>query len=153
MPNPFFGQIPANTSLDTPTIPRAQLLRLTRALRPVTVYRNNTGHSTYHSFQSHIEKRYFRGLTFSVAYTFSQLIDDAGAVFDSAVLTGPAANFQAADSFNKRLQRDLSTGKVPYILSNGLVYDLPFGKGRAGNSLEWFGSSRVVRLWLRRPPI
>ena len=69
----------------------------------MTLYRNNIGHSTYHSFQSRIEKRFSRGLTFSVAYTFSRLIDDAGAVFDSAVLTGPVANFQAADSFNKRL--------------------------------------------------
>jgi hypothetical protein len=76
-------------------------------------------------------------LTFSVAYTFSRLIDDAGAVFDSAVLTGPVANFQAADSFNKRLEKDVSTGNVPHILSSGFVYELPFGRGRTRSLRGW----------------
>jgi hypothetical protein len=58
------------------------------------------------------------------------LIDDAGAVFDSAVLTGPVANYQAADSFNKRLEKDVSTGNVPQIVSVGFVYELPLGRGR-----------------------
>ena len=135
--NPFFGQIPANTSLGTPTIARAQLLRPYPRFSTVTLYRNNTGHSTYHSFQSRIEKRYSSGLTFSVAYTYSRLIDDAGAVFDSAVLTGPVANFQAADSFNKRLEKDVSTGNVPHIFSTGFVYELPLGKGRTRPLCGW----------------
>lgn len=135
--NPFYGQIPANTSLSTPIIPRAQLLRPYPRFTTVTLYRNNTGHSTYHSFQARIEKRYSRGLTFSVAYTFSRLIDDAGAVFDSAVLTGPVANFQAADSFNKRLEKDVSTGNIPHILSSGFVYELPFGRGRSHSLNGW----------------
>jgi len=128
--NPYFGQIPGNTALGTPTIARAQLLRPYPRFTTVALYRNNIGHSTYHSFQSRLEKRFSRGLVLSAAYTFSRLIDDAGAVFDSAVLTGPVANFQAADSFNRRLEKDVSTGNVPHILSSGLVYELPFGRGR-----------------------
>lgn len=137
VPNPFYGQIPQNTSLGTPTIARAQLLRPFPRFTTVTLYRNNTGHSTYHSFQSRIEKRFSRGLTFSAAYTFSRLIDDAGAVFDSAVLTGPVANFQAADSFNKRLEKDVSSGNVPHIFSSGFVYELPFGRGRTRSLSGW----------------
>jgi hypothetical protein len=135
--NPFYGQIPPNTSLGTPTIARAQLLRPYPRFTTVTLYRNNIGHSTYHSFQSRIEKRFSRGLTFTVAHTFSRLIDDAGAVFDSAVLTGPVANFQAADSFNKRLEKDVSTGNIPHIVSSGAVYELPFGRGRARSLSGW----------------
>jgi hypothetical protein len=135
--NPYLGQIPANTSLGTPSIARAQLLRPYPRFTTVTLYRNNIGHSTYHSFQARVEKRFSRGLTFSTAYTFSRLIDDAGAVFDSAVLTGPVANFQAADSFNKRLEKDVSTGNVPHIFASGFVYELPFGRGR----------SRALRGW------
>ena len=135
--NPYYGQIPTNTSLGTPTIARAQLLRPFPKFTTVTLYRNNIGHSTYHSFQSRIEKRFSRGLTFSVAYTFSRLIDDAGAVFDSAVLTGPVANFQAADSFNKRLEKDVSTGNVPHIFSSGGVYELPLGYGRTHALSGW----------------
>jgi hypothetical protein len=95
------------------------------------------GHSTYHSFQSRIEKRFSQGLTFTAAYTFSKLIDDAGAVFDSAVLTGPVANFQTADSMNKRLEKDVSTGNVPHIFSSGFVYELPFGHGRMRPLQGW----------------
>ena len=135
--NPFFGQIPPNTSLGTPTIARGQLLRPYARFTSVALYRNNIGHSTYHSFQSRAEKRLSRGLTFTVAYTFSRLIDDAGAVFDSAVLTGPVTNFQAADSFNKRLEKDVSTGNVPHIFSSGLVYELPLGRGRAQSLSGW----------------
>ncbi len=127
--NPYFGQIPANTSLGTPTIARGQLIRPYPRFSTVTLYRNNVGHSTYHSFQSRLEKRFSRGLTFSLSYTFSRLIDDAGAVFDSAVLTGPVTNFQAADSFNKRLEKDVSTGNVPHILALGFVYELPVARG------------------------
>jgi hypothetical protein len=135
--NPYSGEIPPNTSLGTPTIARAQLLRPYPRFTTVTLYRNNIGHSTYHSFQGRVEKRFSRGLTFSAAYTFSRLIDDAGAVFDSAVLTGPVANFQAADSFNKRLEKDVSTGNVPHIFASGLVYELPFGRGRARTLRGW----------------
>lgn len=135
--NPYFGQIPANTSLGTQTIARGQLLRPYPRFTTVTLYRNNTGHSTYHSFQARLEKRFSRGLTFTAAYTFSRLIDDAGAVFDSAVLTGPVTNFQAADSFNKRLEKDVSTGNVPHIFSSGFVYELPFGRGRAHTLSGW----------------
>jgi len=118
-------------------ITRAQLLRAYPRFTTVTLYRNNIGHSTYHSFQSRVEKRFSRGLTFSAAYTFSKLIDDAGAVFDSAVLTGPVANFQAADSFNKRLEKGVSTGNVPHIFASGFVYELPLGRGRAHALSGW----------------
>ena len=135
--NPYVGQIPPNTSLGTPTIAKGQLLRPYPRFTTVTLYRNNTGHSTYHSYQSRIEKRFSEGLTFTAAYTFSRLIDDAGAVFDSAVLTGPVANFQAADSFNKRLEKDVSTGNVPHIVSAGFVWELPFGRTRARTLHGW----------------
>ena len=135
--NPFYGQVPAGSSLATPTIALAQLLRAYPQFTTVTLYRNNTGHSTYHSFQSRLEKRFSSGLTFSAAYTFSRLIDDAGAVFDSAVLTGPVANYQVADSYNKRLEKDVSTGSVPNIFSFGGVYELPFGRGRSHQLRGW----------------
>jgi hypothetical protein len=131
VPNPYYGKIPASSSLGGPTITRAQLLRPYPQFTTVALYRNNIGHSTYHSLQARVERRFARGLTFTTSYTYSRLIDDAGAVFDSAVLTGPVANFQAADSFNKRLEKDVSTGNVPHIFSSGFVYEIPFGRGRA----------------------
>jgi hypothetical protein len=49
--NPFFGQIPASSSLGGPTIARQQLLRPFPRFTTVAFYRNNVGHSTYHSLQ------------------------------------------------------------------------------------------------------
>src|SRR5262249_372633 len=135
--NPYFGQVPAGSSLGTPTIARAQLLRPYPRFTTVTLYRNNIGHSTYHSFQSRVEKRFSRGLTFTAAYTYSRLIDDAGAVFDSAVLTAPVANFQAAGSFKKRVEKDVSTGNIPHIFASGFVYEMPFGRGRSHSLSGW----------------
>jgi hypothetical protein len=135
--NPFFGEIPPSSSLGGPTIAAQQLLRPYPRFAEVTLYRNNVGHSTYHSFQARVERRFSAGLTFTLAYTFSKLIDDAGAVFDAAVLTGPVASYQAADSHNKQLEKDASTGNVPAVFSSGFVYELPFGRGRAVALSGW----------------
>lgn len=137
MPNPFFGQIPASSSLGSETIPRQQLLRPYPRFTTVALYRNNVGHSTYHSLQTRLERRFADGLTFTAAYTFSKLIDDAGAVFDAAILTGPAASFQAADSHNRRLEKDESTGSIPHVFSSSFVWEVPAGQGRRWNLNRW----------------
>jgi hypothetical protein len=110
----------------------------------VALYRNNVGHSTYHSVQGRIEKRFSRGFSMNVAYTFSRLIDDAGAVFDSATLSAPVATFNVADSHNRRLEKDASTGNVPHIFSAGFVYELPLGLQLAGIARAQSGSPLAV---------
>jgi hypothetical protein len=77
VPDPYVGDISADAPLGRPTVPRAQLLRPYPRFTTVSLYRNSTGHSTYHSLQTRIEKRFSGGLTFTAAYTFSRLIDDA----------------------------------------------------------------------------
>ncbi len=139
VPNPVYGEIPASSAIGGPTIAQQQLLRPYPRFTTVTLYRNNIGNSVYHSFQGRVEKRFSKGLTFTGAYTFSKLIDDASSVFDAAILTGPVANFPVADSFNRRLERDLSNGDIPHILSSSFVYELPFGKGRRFNVSGWRG--------------
>jgi hypothetical protein len=126
VPNPFFGEIPSNSSIGGPTITQQQLLRPYPRFTTVALYRNNVGHSTYHSFQSRIEKRFTRGFSVNASYTFSKLIDDAGAVFDAAILTGPAATFQVADSFNRRAEKDESTGSIPHVFSGSFIWNTPF---------------------------
>ena len=130
--NPFYGQIPVTSSIGGPTVARQQLLRPYPRFTTVTLYRNNVGNSTYHSLQARVEKRFARGLTFSGSYTHSKLIDDASSVFDAAILTGPVANFPVADSFNRRLEKDLSNGDIPHVFSSGFVYELGRGWRVAG---------------------
>ena len=137
VPNPFFGQIPESSSLGGPTIARQQLLRPFPRFTTVAFYRNNVGHSTYHSLQTRLERRFAGGLSITGTYTFSKLIDDAGAVFDAAILTGPAAVFQVADSFNRRLEKDESTGSIPHVFSGSYVWVIPVGAGKRVNLTGW----------------
>lgn len=131
--NPFFGQIPRASSLGDPTIPRAQLLRPFPRFTTVSLYRNNVGNTSYHALQAKLEKRLSHGLAFLVSYTRSKLIDDAGSVFDASIVTGPVANFPVADSFNRALEKDVSTGDIPNVFVTSFTYDLPFGRGRYFN--------------------
>ncbi len=129
-PNPFFGQIPRSSSLGDPTIPRAQLLKPFPRFTAVSLYRNNVGNTNYHALQAKLEKRLSQGLAFLICYTRSKLIDDAGQVFDQTIQTGPVGNFPVADSFNRALERDVSTGDIPNVFVTSFTYELPVGKGR-----------------------
>jgi len=63
-------------------------------------------------------------LSYLVSYTRSKLIDDASSVFDASILTGPVANFPVADSFDRKLERDYSTGDIPHVFVASAVWDI-----------------------------
>jgi Carboxypeptidase regulatory-like domain len=153
VPNPFFGQIPRSSSLGDPTITVAQLLKPFPRFTAVSLYRNNVGNTNYNALQAKLEQRFSRGLSFLISYTRSKLIDEASSVFDASILTGPIANFPVADSFNRKLEHDLSNGDIPNVFVASFTYDLPFGKGRrfnpggvAGAILNNFELAGVVTL-------
>src|SRR5262249_21391614 len=77
LPNPFFGIIPRSSSLGDPTITVAQLLKPYPQYTTVSLYRNNVGSTRYHGFEASFRQRLSHGVTTSVAYTRSKLIDDA----------------------------------------------------------------------------
>src|SRR6185369_15293537 len=95
----------------------------------VILFRNNIGNSNYHALYVKAEKRFSHGLTLLVSYTHSKLIDDASSVFDASLTTGSVANFPVADSFNRRLERDVSSGDIPNVTAISFTYDLPVGSG------------------------
>lgn len=139
VPNPFFGQIPRSSSLGDPTIPLAQLLRPFPRFTTVSLFRNNVGNSQYNALQVKLEKRHSRDLAFLVSYTRSKLIDDASSVFDASILTGPVANFPVADSFNRKLERDVSNGDIPNVFVGSFTYELPFGPNRRFHPAGFMG--------------
>jgi len=130
VPNPFFGTIPRSSSLGDPTIPRAQLLKPFPEYTTVSLYRNNVGTTIYNGFSARIEQRFTRGLSYLVSYTRSKLLDDASSVFDASILTGPVANYPVADSYNRRLERDYSTGDIPHVFVASAVWEIPVGSNR-----------------------
>jgi hypothetical protein len=80
-----------------------------------------------------------------VSYTRSKLTDDASSVFDASILTGPVANFPVADSFNRRLERDYSTGDIPHVFVASGVWDLPLGANRRSQATGLLGA--LVNDW------
>ncbi len=111
--------------------PAAQLLKPFPAYTTVSLYRNNVGTTRYHGLELSLRQRLSRGLSYSIAYTRSKLMDDASSVFDASILTGPIANYPVADSFNRAGERDYSTGDIPHVFVSSVVWDLPAGAGRA----------------------
>ena len=126
VPNPYFGQIPASSSLGGATIAYQQLLRPFPRFTNVVLFRDNVGFSKYNAAAAKLEKRFSHGLTINAAYTFSKLLDDASSVFSQTIFTGPVlGNTGAADAYNRHLEKDLSSGDIPRVFSLGWVYDIP----------------------------
>jgi hypothetical protein len=145
VPNPYFGLIPRSSSLGDPTIAVAQLLKPFPQYTTVSLYRNNVGTTIYHGAYAKLEQRFTRGLSYLVSYTRSRLVDDASSVFDASILTGPVANFPVADSFNRKLERDVSTGDIPHVLVASGVWDLPWGSRRSRQASGALGA--LVNDW------
>ncbi len=97
------------------------LARVNQALRPfpqyanVNLYGSTFGNSNYHSFQYKLDKRMARGLSGTVAYTWSKFLTDA-AMFDD----NPAQQ--------NALQREKSyhPSDYPHVFTFSLVYNVPF---------------------------
>jgi hypothetical protein len=131
--NPYYGQIPASSSLGQPTIAAQQLLRAFPRFTNVVLFRDNVADSEYEALQAKFEKRLSGGLTFSFAYTFSKLIDDASTYFSQTIFTGPTlTTIGAADASNRKLERDVSSGDIPQVFSAGWVYQIPRWKKISG---------------------
>jgi hypothetical protein len=127
--NPYFGQLPPSSSLNTKTIAAAQLVKPYPRFQNVATYRHNSGTTNYNAIEVKAEQRLSRGLSFLFAYTHSKLIDDASSVFSSTVLSSPnTSSLIAADTFRPYLERDSSSGDMPNVTSFSGIYDLPAGR-------------------------
>ena len=150
VPNPCFGIVPRSRSnLGDPTVSLAQTLRPFPCFNTVSLYRNNVGSTNYNSLQLKIEQRLSNNLSFLVAYTRSKLIDEASSVFDATIQTGPIANFPVADSFNRKLERDVSNGDIPNVFVASFNYDFNYFRnlrGFAGKFLKGWSANGIVNV-------
>lgn len=101
-----------------------------QALRPYPQYSgintyagggDHSGHSTYHALILSFQKRYTAGLTIQSSYVFSKLLTDSDSYWGSG---------QAADQYNRRLEKSIGQFDVTHNFKFAAVYDLPFGKNR-----------------------
>lgn len=78
--------------------------------------------SSYHAFELSAEKRYSRGLSMLLSYTYSKFIDQQNDNFSALF---------PQTSYNTRLDYGLSLSHIPHRFVFSSVYDLPFGPQRA----------------------
>jgi hypothetical protein len=115
VPNPFVGLMPvtAATTFRSATIARERLLRPYPHFDAVNTT-TNEGESWYDALQTSLQKRFSRGYTLGVSYTFS--------------------NFEEATEFlngdDAAPTRMISSQDVPHRLSVSGIWEIPFGRGR-----------------------
>ncbi|MCI0625238.1 MAG: carboxypeptidase-like regulatory domain-containing protein [Acidobacteria bacterium] len=76
---------------------------------------DQSGYSTYHAFQGKLERRFSAGLSTSVAYTRSKLID---------LNTGNSGT--GFDPYDFRMDRGPGDYDAPNVLATSVVYEIPF---------------------------
>ncbi len=109
-----------------PTVAQA-LLPYPQFCGPISGNTENEGNSTYNALQLQAIKRNSQGLWFTASYTVSKMISDSGGPYQPGL--GPnTQNF--ISPFQQNRDKALSEYDLPQVFSLGLMYDLPFGKGK-----------------------
>src|SRR5579875_617063 len=128
VPNPFYDVI-TQGPLSTPTITLGQSLRPYPQFLGVSGRNENYGESSYNALLVSLQKRLSKGLSLSVAYTFSKEIDDVV----PSVNGFPGESFyfgDIQDYYNLHNERALASWDTPQTLVISYVYELPFGIGK-----------------------
>jgi len=115
VPNPFFGIVNNGVHL-SPMISRAQLLRPYPQFTTIVPLYDAGSNSIYHSWQNTVKKRLSGGLQFEGSYTWAKLID-----------TGR----RHQNTYDVAASRALGEQDVAHRFVMGVIYDLPFGRGRS----------------------
>jgi len=114
--NPFRGLLPG-TSFNGSTVQRLQLLRLYPQLANIQS-RAHDGTSEYNALQGRVEKRFTKGYTLLVSYTWSKF-------------TERVSQLNATDT---QYEERPSSADIPHRLVMSGIYELPFGRGKTWGS-------------------
>lgn len=83
------------------------------------------GSGNYHSLQVKADKRFARGTSFFLAYTFGKSIDNGPAPFNLG-----RNSQQPQDPFNLKAERAVSANDIRHNAVASYIYELPFGRGK-----------------------
>ena len=95
-------------------------------LRPFKGYANipmleHSGRSTYNGLQFEINRRFAKGLSYGVAYTFSKTLDNGSSPRDGFI-----------DVYNQKLQWGKSGNDARHIMISNFIWEMPFFNGSNG---------------------
>ncbi len=89
------------------------------------------GHSSYHSLQAKVERRFRNGFSLLSSYTWSHAMDNTQDGEDTTVPTIPQ------NQLNTNAEKSSSGYDLRHRFVTSAIYDLPFGK--------WLGGSKIAR--------
>lgn len=143
VPNPFFGQISSGI-LAGATVTRAQLLRPYPQFDGVTSANTTWASSIYHSLTAKVEKRYSRGLTVLVSYTYSKAMD----IGISSFAGEPTGGAGLQNYNNLRAERSVSELDQTNRFVFNTVYEIPFFKNSQGIANKVLGGWGIGGIFL-----
>ena len=91
-----------------------------------TALARDWGRNWYEALQATFQRKFSRGFSYTVSYTWSKAEDFAGAQDWSAG--------QPQDPYNLWMDKGVGALDIPQVLSGGVTYSLPFGKGHSLSS-------------------
>jgi hypothetical protein len=110
-----------------------------RALRPFPQYSSppsptwdNVANISYNSLQITLAQREWKGLSYTLNYTYSRNLGDDGTVRSAFPVPAAVSSSGVALPGNNRADRSLTTTDIPENLNIYGVDELPFGKGHIG---------------------
>jgi hypothetical protein len=119
--NPLAGLLP-NSSINTATVPRQQLLYAYPQYTSVSITNVPIGSSRYDSFQSKVTHRFSRGLAVQASFTLSKNLERV------SVLNSQDVNLN--NLLASGLEKRLTQFDAPRAFALVASYELPFGRGR-----------------------
>ena len=126
--NPFFGIVTVG-NLSLPTVSRATLLDTYPQFQGASGL-DSWADSIYHAATLRVEKRFSRGLSTIISYTFSKLIDNNLGNGSNGFNDSGANDVQNWE--NIAAERAVSTSDLPQRVVVSFSYELPFGTGTKG---------------------
>lgn len=114
-------------------------LRLMPWVGAGVTYTENTGTSNYNALESRFQRRFSKGWSTLISYTWSKSIDDSSGYFNAE--NGPGGGSTIQNYYDKSTARGVSSFSIPHFLSWATVYEFPAGHGK-----KWFKSG--LASWL-----
>ncbi len=106
-------------------------------------FRENT---LYHGLQTKLEKRYSRGLTYILSYSWSHVIGDARGVTGSGDAPGSNLRF-VLDPLDWKRERGNGAQDMRHRFIGSFVYELPLGRGKRYGSGWNAGLNAILSEW------
>jgi hypothetical protein len=137
--NPFYGQIPPNTTQGGATNFLGRIMQVMPLWRELWAVNDPLGYSNFNSAYVQVERRFSQGFSFLSNYTFGKALHAGGGIGAEGIHNvGAIGNSNGPPQANQPMKEiyGLSDYDVTHRFLFNYVFELPFGRGKriAGSS-------------------